>query len=69
MRQLTYSIDEELREVLYQLAGNYPQAPPTGVTPRMKRVLTDINRSQDEKNDFIVINNFKIHQYIPNEYK
>lgn len=33
-----------MSEIMTNLAGNYPQAPPTGGTPRMRAEIMDINR-------------------------
>ena len=46
------------------LADNYPQAPVAGGTPRMREVINDINRTEDEVNDFIYANDLKISDYL-----
>jgi hypothetical protein len=42
-----------LTEVLINLAESYPQAQAqaSGGTPRMRKAITDVNRTEDEDND------------------
>jgi len=42
---ITKRIDSFLIEVLKNLAPYYPQAPPTGGTPKMREALCTINRA------------------------
>ena len=49
------------------LADNYPVAPPSGGTQRMREVIKEVSRVDDEQNDFICANNIKISDYISYE--
>lgn len=50
--------------ILANLADLYPQAQPTGGTPRMREVLKEINKMEEEENDLIYANNIRIKDYI-----
>lgn len=52
---------------LTNLADLYPQAQTSGGTPRMRDVIADVNRVQDEENDLIYANGIKISDYINEE--
>ena len=54
--------------VLKNLADLYPQATPSGGTPRMKEVIAEINRTEDENNDLIYANGIKIKDYFGKEW-
>ena len=45
--ELAYEIDLIIKNILANLADNYPQAPVTGGTPRMREVIQEINRVQN----------------------
>ncbi len=64
MERLTKSIEEQLAQIFCQLASHYPQAPAAGATARMREVIIDVNRAQDEQNNFIFSSNIKIAKYI-----
>lgn len=49
--------------ILSNLADYYPQALPTGGTPRMKEVIKEINRVEDQENDLIFANNIKLNDF------
>jgi hypothetical protein len=49
---------------LINLADSYPQAPPAGGTPRMREILTEVNRVDDDQNDFIYTSDIKISDYM-----
>lgn len=53
-----------MSDVLVNLADNYPQAPAAGGTPRMRDVIMDLNRVEDEENDLIFANGIKISDYV-----
>ena len=53
-------MDNIVHNILINLADSYPQAPPSGGTPRMKEAITEVNRVDDPESDFIVNNNIKI---------
>ena len=53
-----------LRNILINLADNFPQAPASGGTPRMKEVINEVLRSNNEENDLIFANNLKIKEYL-----
>lgn len=57
---LILEMDNMLNNILLNLADNFPQAPPSGGTPRMRDVIIGINRVDDEKNDFLFVNGLKI---------
>ena len=40
-------VDSMINNILINLADNYPQAPVTGGTPRMREAITEINRVED----------------------
>ena len=44
---MTQRADQTLLEVLKNLADYYPQAPPTGGTPKMRSILASVNRIDD----------------------
>lgn len=46
------------------MASFYPQAPAVGETARIRQVITDVNRSQDDTNDLILTKNIKISEYL-----
>jgi hypothetical protein len=56
-----------ISDILVNLADLYPQAQPTGGTPRMREVIAEINRVEDEENDLIYANNIKIGDFINKE--
>ena len=58
-----------MRSILSNLADSYPQAPASGGTPRMRDVITDINRMDDEENDLIFTAGIKISDYLDIENK
>jgi len=41
-------VDHTLSQVLLNLSAYYPQAPPTGGTPRMREALLSIDRNFNE---------------------
>ena len=49
------------------LTDNYPIAPSTGGTPRMRDVINEVNRIDDEENDFIFTSGIKINEYVNSE--
>jgi hypothetical protein len=62
--QLVIQVDAILQNILVNLADMYPQAPPSGGTPRMREVITEVNRVDDTQNDFIYTSNIKISDHI-----
>jgi hypothetical protein len=44
---LILKIDGFLNNILINLADSYPQAPISGGTPRMREVITEVNRVED----------------------
>ena len=46
-------VDNIVNNILLNTADNYPQAPPSGGTPRMREVITDVSRVDNPDNDFI----------------
>ena len=60
-------MDNILENVLINLADSYPQAPVVGGTPRMRDVIHEVNRVEDEENDFIFTSGIKISEYLDKE--
>ena len=50
---LIVEVDNIVNNILINLADSYPQAPISGGTPRIKEVITEVNRMDDPKNDLI----------------
>ncbi len=46
------------------LASHYPQASAGGETARMREVILNVNRSEDETNDLIFTKNIQIEKYL-----
>ena len=61
---LIIEIDDILSNILVNLADNYPQAPASGGTPKMKEAITEVNRTDNPENDFIYNANIKIGTYL-----
>lgn len=57
---LAIHADNIVSNVLVNLADNYPQASVAGVSPRIREVITELNRTGDEENDFIYTSQIKI---------
>lgn len=55
--------------MLDNLSDYYPQAPATGGTAKMKEVILNINRTDDEENDLICTNNIRIGRHLKLELK
>ena len=49
---LITQLENQLNNILINLADCYPQAPASGSTPRMREVITEVNRQDDQENDF-----------------
>ena len=47
VQHLTFDIDNLMSDILVNLADNFPQAPPSGGTPRMRDAIIDLNRLED----------------------
>lgn len=45
-----------MKNILNNQDAYYPQAPITGASLRMKRVVHEVNRTEDEENDLIYSN-------------
>ena len=63
-QQLVYKADNMLSDILANLADNYPQAPPSGGTPRMRDAILELNRVEEEENDLIFANGIEIGKHI-----
>lgn len=44
---MAIDIDNLMSDILVNLADNYPQAPASGGTPRMRDAIMDLNRVED----------------------
>jgi len=53
-----------MKNILVNLADYYPQAPITGGTLRMKEVIHEVSKMNDEANDLILSNDIKISNYL-----
>jgi hypothetical protein len=60
-------MDHMLNDILINLADSYPQAPAAGGTARMKEIITEVDRVDDEENDFIFTSGIKIADYLNKE--
>jgi hypothetical protein len=60
-------VDNIFNNILINLGDNYPQAPPSGGTLRMREVINEVNRTDDSKNDFIYTSGIKISDYLTAE--
>ena len=56
---LIIKIENILNNILINLADSYPQAPISGGTPRMREIITQFNRQDDEGNDFFTTSGFE----------
>jgi hypothetical protein len=64
---LTAELDNVLNNILINLADLYPQALPSGGTLRMRAAINEVNRVDDEENDFIYCSGIKIGHYLSEE--
>ena len=46
------------------ISDNYPVAPPAGGTQRMRQVINEVDRTDDEENDFIYANDLRVSEYL-----
>ena len=61
---LIIETDNILHNILINVADSYPQAPISGGTPRMREVITEVNRIEDEENDLIWNSGIKISDFL-----
>jgi hypothetical protein len=61
---LILHVDNILSNILINLADSYPQAPASGGTPRMREAINEVNRVDDEENDFIFTSGIKIGDHL-----
>ena len=61
---LILQMENILHNILINLADSYPQAPISGGTPRMREMITEVNRADDEENDLIWTSGIKISDYL-----
>lgn len=68
LNNLYYLLALKAEDIYNSILGNlenlYPQAPPTGGTPRMRDSIREINKMEQEENDFLFANDIKIQNYI-----
>ena len=57
-------VDNMVNNILLNIANNYPQAPPSGGTPRMRDAITDVNRSDNHDNDLIFRSKTNLYNYV-----
>ena len=53
-----------MKNIVVNLADYYPQTPITGGTLKMKEVINEVNRVDDEANDLILSNDIQIANYL-----
>ena len=61
---LVMEVNNMVNNILLNTADNYPQAPASGGTPRMRDVITDVNRVDNPDNDLIYNSGIKIEDYV-----
>ena len=61
---LVMEVNNMVNNILLNTADNYPQAPASGGTPRMRDVITDVNRVDNPDNDLIFNSGIKIKDYV-----
>ena len=61
---LVMEVNNMVNNILLNTADNYPQAPASGGTPRMRDVITDVNRVENPDNDLIYNSGIKIEDYV-----
>ena len=61
---LVMEVNNMVNNILLNTADNYPQAPASGGTPRMRDVITDVNRVDNPDNDLIYNSGIKIKDYV-----
>ena len=57
-------VDNMVNNILLNTANNYPQAPSSGGTPKMRKVITNVDRSDNPDNDLIFLSGIKIQDYL-----
>ena len=62
-QHLVMEVDNIVNNILLNAADYYPQAPASGGTPRMKGVITNVNRVDNPDNDIIFNSGIKIYKY------
>ena len=65
---LILEIDNIIQNILKNLADSYPQAPISGGTPKMRKIIVEVNRVDDPENDFIYRNKIPIESEKSGEY-
>ena len=63
-QDLAFEVDNMVNNILINTADKYPQAPPSGGTPRMKKAITDVNRVDNPYSDLIYSSGIKIGDYV-----
>ena len=61
---LIMEVDNMVNNILINTANNYPQAPSSGGTPKMRKVITDVDRSDNPDNDLILLSGIKIKDFV-----
>lgn len=61
---MVIELDNILQNIFINLIDYYPQATGIGGSLRMKDVIVEINRIEDEENDFIFNADIKIAKYL-----
>ena len=56
---LIIRIEDQINNILINIADCYPQAQASGGTPRMREVISDVNRSDAQENDFFYTSGFR----------
>ena len=61
---LIMEVDNMVNNILINTANNYPQAPASGGTPKMRKVITAVDRSDNPDNDLILLSGIKIKDFV-----
>ena len=61
---LIMEVDNIVNNILINTADNYPQAPPSGGTPRMRDIITDVDRVDNPDNDLIFNSGIRLSNYV-----
>ena len=60
---LIIEVDNMVNNILLNTANNYLQALASGGTPKMRKVITNIDRSDNPDNDLILLSGIMIQDY------
>ena len=61
---LIIEVDNMVNNILLNTANNYLQALASGGTPKMRKVITAVDRSDNPGNDLILLSGIKIEDFV-----